>query len=114
MPKVAERTLQKSEQAIKRKRQGSEMAKRMRLLRKAKIEAVQQAVEAAGMAGEKDSRIAGRINSKLIDAARERTGIVSDTELLEFALANVALEDNFAASFRKTQGTVDPALKLDL
>jgi hypothetical protein len=32
--------------------------------------------------------------------------------LIEFALATVALEDNFAEIFRASRGKVDPQLKL--
>jgi hypothetical protein len=42
----------------------------------------------------------------------ENTGIVTDSDLIEFALASVALEDNFAESFKESRGKVDPALKL--
>jgi hypothetical protein len=38
--------------------------------------------------------------------------IEADTDLIEFALATVALKDNFAATFRKSRGKVDPELKL--
>ncbi|WP_245522293.1 hypothetical protein [Rhizobium ruizarguesonis] len=57
-------------------------------------------------------RICGRISSALVEQAKKHTGIETDTDLIEFALASVALEDKFAETFRKTRGTVDPALKL--
>ncbi|WP_246722748.1 hypothetical protein [Rhizobium ruizarguesonis] len=57
-------------------------------------------------------RICGRISSALVEQAKNHTGIETDTDLIEFALASVALEDKFAETFRKTRGTVDPALKL--
>jgi hypothetical protein len=37
---------------------------------------------------------------------------VTDTDLIEFALATVALEDNFADVFRASRGSVVPELKL--
>ena len=36
----------------------------------------------------------------------------TDTDLIEFALATVALEDNFADVFKESRGKVDPKLKL--
>jgi hypothetical protein len=44
--------------------------------------------------------------------AKRQTGIETDTDLIEFALATVALEDNFADAFRASRGKVDPKLKL--
>ena len=40
----------------------------------------------------------------LVERAKARTGIETDTDLIEFALANIALEDRFAESFKA--GTV--------
>ncbi|KQP11400.1 hypothetical protein ASF28_02375 [Methylobacterium sp. Leaf99] len=65
-----------------------------------------------GLTQAKDGRIAGRVSAALIAAAKARTGLQSDTELVVFALANVALEDDFAQVFRAVKGTVD--LDLDL
>ncbi|KQT53179.1 hypothetical protein ASG43_19355 [Aureimonas sp. Leaf454] len=65
-----------------------------------------------GLTQAKDARIAGRVSRDLIAQAKARTGLRSDTELLEFALANVALEDRFAATFRAVRGTVEPDLDL--
>lgn len=79
---------------------------------KARFEAVMKAAQHSGLLGEKSKRIGGRISPALLEQAKKHTGIEGDTELIEFALANVALDDNFGASFRKTQGTVDPDLKL--
>ncbi|HLY05421.1 MAG TPA: hypothetical protein VKR31_06710 [Rhizomicrobium sp.] len=52
------------------------------------------------------------MSSALLRQAKRRTGIDTDTELIEFALASVAREDRFAGAFRKSRGTVDPELKL--
>jgi hypothetical protein len=78
----------------------------------ARFEAVMRAAEASGLLSAKSGRIAGRVSPALIRQARRQTGITSDTELIEFALATVALEDNFAEVFRKSRGKVDPDLKL--
>jgi hypothetical protein len=87
---------------------------RMQMLKRKRerIAAVMESAKRSGLLEEKTGRIAGRVSRDLIEQAKARTGLTSDTELVEFALANLALEDNFAETFRKTQGTVDPSLKL--
>lgn len=67
-----------------------------------------------GLTSAKDGRIAGRVSADLIAAAKARTGLRSDTELVEFALANVALSDDFAQVFRDVRGTVDPDLNFEI
>lgn len=74
--------------------------------------AVMSAAEHSGLLGEKSTRIAGRISPELIERAKQQTGIATDTDLIEFALASVALDDGFGEAFRKTMGSVDPTLKL--
>jgi hypothetical protein len=79
---------------------------------KARFEAVMQAAEQSGLLGEKSGRIGGRVSSALVRQAKRQTGIETDTDLIEFALATVALEDNFAEVFKESRGKVDPELKL--
>lgn len=78
----------------------------------ARFEAVMKAAEHSGLLGEKSARIGGRISPALLEQARKQTGIQTDTDLIEFALANVALDDDFGQTFEKIRGTVDPSLKL--
>jgi len=70
------------------------------------------AAERSGLLKDKSGRIAGRVSRALIEQAKRRTGIESDTDLIEFALASIALEDNFAEVFKASHGKVDPDLKL--
>ncbi|MEI5682717.1 hypothetical protein AAAK29_31010 [Mesorhizobium sp. CCNWLW179-1] len=49
----------------------------------------------------------------LVEEAKKPTGLQSHTDLLEFALANVALKGDFSDAFRKLKGTVDPTLDLE-
>lgn len=75
---------------------------------------VMRAAEASGLLKDKSKRIGGRISPALLEQAKKHTGIEGDTELIEFALANLALEDDFASTFRTLHGTVDPKLALGL
>jgi hypothetical protein len=77
-----------------------------------RFHAVMEAAAQSGLLGEKSKRIGGRISPALLDQAKKLTGIMTDTELIEFALANVALDDDFGSTFRKNRATVDPDLKL--
>ena len=82
------------------------------LVSKARFDAVMQAAAKSGLLDEKGGRIGGRVSSALVKQAKQQTGIVTDTELIEFALATVALEDNFADVFKASRGKVDAKLKL--
>lgn len=79
---------------------------------KARFEAVMRAAEQSGLLSEKGGRIGGRVSPALVRQAKRQTGIETDTDLIEFALATVALEDNFAEVFKESRGKVDPRLKL--
>ena len=79
---------------------------------KTRFEAVMRAAEKSGLLNEKGGRIGGRVSPALVRQAKRLTGIETDTDLIEFALATVALEDNFADVFKESRGKVDPKLKL--
>lgn len=65
-------------------------------------------VKESGLLAEKDGRISGRISQKLVDSARSVSGAMSDTELIELALACLALEDNSGRVLASNWGSVDP------
>ena len=73
---------------------------------------VMKAAARSGLLKEKSSRIAGRVSPALVKQAKRRTGIDADSDLIAFALANVALEDNFAEAFNDARGKVAAGLKL--
>jgi hypothetical protein len=77
-----------------------------------RFEAVMRAAEQSGLLSEKSGRIGGRVSPALVKQAKRQTGIETDTDLIEFALATVALEDNFSEAFKQSRGKVDPELKL--
>ncbi|WP_293864268.1 hypothetical protein [Sphingomonas sp. 67-36] len=76
------------------------------------VEAVMAAAERSGLLEEKSGRIGGRVSPALVKRAKALTGIDTDTDLIEFALANVALEDGFAECFKAARGKVDPDIQL--
>lgn len=78
----------------------------------ARVEAIMSSAQRSGLLDEKDGRISGRLSATLIERAKASTGIETDTELLVFALASVALEDKFSDAFQEVRETVDPDLKL--
>jgi hypothetical protein len=51
---------------------------------------------AAGLAlDKKDGRIGGRVNSALVRRAKRKSGIASDSALIEAGLLSLATEDDF-------------------
>ncbi len=66
----------------------------------ARAERRQSIVEAAAatglLAGSKD-QVGARVPRELLKAAKKQPGITSTTDLVEYALASVALEDDFGA-----------------
>ncbi len=75
--------------------------------------AVLETAKDAGLLAGKSGRIAGRIRKQLVAAAKARSGIESDTELLEYALARVALEDDFGPKLIAREGRVPRDIDLE-
>lgn len=81
----------------------------------ARRQATMEQARAAGLLGKaKNTRIAGRVPSALVAAAKKRAGITSDTDVIEIALATLALEDDFGAKLVRRKGAVPRALDLEL
>jgi hypothetical protein len=76
-------------------------------------DAVLKTARDAGLLEGTNGRIAGRIRKQLIDAAKMRSGIKSDTKLLEYALASVALEDDFGRKLLALKGSVPKDIDLE-
>lgn len=72
-----------------------------------------EAKNAGLIGGPKDTVIRGRVSKALVKAAKKRAGVSTDTELLEVALSNLALADDFGEKFVKRKGSVDPDLDLE-
>jgi hypothetical protein len=67
-----------------------------------------------GLIGTKDKTIGGRVPSALVEAAKARSGIQSDSELLLYALSKVALEDDFGTRLLSLKGSIPKNIALDV
>jgi hypothetical protein len=77
-------------------------------------ESVLRQARAAGLLGPaKDARLSGRVAANLLAAAKKRAHVESDTELLELALARLALEDDFGAHLVERKGRISADLDLE-
>ncbi len=77
-----------------------------------RVTAVLDRARKTGLKDNKNGRVSGRVPPELIAAAQAQTGLQSDWELVEFALASIAIDDGFAQVFREIRGTVDQGLDL--
>lgn len=57
--------------------------------------------------------IRGRMTEALVSEAKKRAGIKSDTALIELALANIAMSDNYGEWLLSQSGTIDPEIDLE-
>lgn len=60
------------------------------------------------LGGQKTRILSARLDEALVAAAKRRTGIKSDTELVEVALASLAVGDDFGEWLVAQAGRVDP------
>lgn len=75
---------------------------------------VLEQARALGLLGSvKDARLSGRVSAKLLEAAKRRTHVSSDTELIELALSRMALEDDFGSRLLRRSGSVPADLDLE-
>lgn len=74
---------------------------------------VLEQARAVGLLGAaKNTRLSGRVPSELIEAAKKRAHVSSDTELLELALSRLALEDDFGARLVRRKGSISAGIDL--
>ncbi len=72
------------------------------------------AAKDAGLLGGENSHVGARVPRQLLHEAKARSGIASTTELVEYALAKVALEDDFGAKLVARKGSIPRDLELGL
>jgi hypothetical protein len=70
--------------------------------------------EAEGLLAGDNSALGARVPRLLVNRAKERTGISSTTDLVEYALAKVALEDDFGGKLVARKGSIPADIKLDV
>ncbi|MER8827773.1 hypothetical protein NKH73_06925 [Mesorhizobium sp. M0938] len=76
---------------------------------------VLEQARAVGLLGTaKDTRLSGRVPSELIEAAKRRAHVTSDTELLELALSRLALEDDFGTRLVRRKGSIPADIDLGI
>jgi hypothetical protein len=63
--------------------------------------------------GERNQVVRGRMPKALVAQAKKRTGVVSDTDLIELALANIAVADDYVDWLLARRGTVDRETDLE-
>jgi hypothetical protein len=93
----------------------SDLARRLEMETHRLVDRVLEVAKAEGLIppSDKDAKVSGRIHRGLLNAAKRRTGIESETALLEYALAKVAIEDDFGAHLAKLRGTVSKDVDLE-
>jgi hypothetical protein len=80
--------------------------KSTRELAAARNRATLESARAAGLLGVKDARVAGRVSSRLLAAAKKRASLSSDTDVIEIALQRLALEDDFGAKLVRNKASL--------
>ncbi|HWE07087.1 MAG TPA: hypothetical protein VG274_10285 [Rhizomicrobium sp.] len=75
---------------------------------------LEQARKTGLLGGVKDTRISGRVSRRLVTAAKRSAGAQSDTDVIEIALATLALEDDFGQKLVRRKGSVPRDLDLGL
>jgi hypothetical protein len=63
--------------------------------------------------GERTEVVRGRMPEALVARAKKRTGINSNTDLIQVALANIAVEDDYADWLLSRRGSVSPEADLE-
>ena len=92
----------------------SKTRKRSRASESSKLrEAMVIAQEQGLLRGERTQVVRGRMPRALVARAKKRTGIASDTDLIELALANVAVADDYADWLLSRRGVIDNEADLD-
>lgn len=81
---------------------------------KKRAQSVLELAEAQGLLeGGKGEMVRGRMPLKLVAAAKAKTGIKSDTKLIEVALANLAVADDYGAWLLSKAGSIPKDVDLE-
>jgi hypothetical protein len=84
------------------------------LVRSSKLRDAMVIAEKEGLSrGERTQVVRGRMPEALVAKAKKRSGINSDTGLIEVALANIAVADDYADWLLSRRGAVDREAELE-
>jgi len=80
----------------------------------AKLREIMVIAEKEGLLqGERTQVVRGRMPEALVARAKRRTGIHSDTDLIELALANIAVQDDYADWLLSRRGVITGEVDLE-
>lgn len=97
------------------KRGAAKPAARPKTLTAAKARFALEAARASNLlGGEKTHLLSARLNEALVAAAKKKTGIASDTQLVELALASLAVGDDFGEWLVTQGGRLKADFEIDL
>lgn len=86
----------------------------MRVRGSLKLNEVMVIAEQEGLLrGERTEMVRGRMTEALVARAKKRTGITSNTDLIEVALANIAVGDDYADWLLSRRGSMIPEADLE-
>ncbi len=66
------------------------------------------------LTGPKTLVLRSRLSPALVAEAKRKSGITSDSQLLEAALANIAVQDDYWEWLSSRRGSIDPDIDLEL
>jgi hypothetical protein len=93
---------------------GSRRRARLSTTRSSRLREVMIIAEQEGLLnGERTQVVRGRMPRALVARAKNRTGIASDTALIEIALANIAVADDYTDWLLSQRGTVPTGVDLE-
>jgi hypothetical protein len=75
--------------------------------------AYQVLMEGRKLAGARSRRLSARVDPGLIKAARQKTGIANNSDLINAALAVIAAPDDFGPWFAAQAGRLPPDFELE-
>lgn len=75
--------------------------------------AVKTIAESGRLHGLRSKRLSARVDPGLVEAAKAKSGITNDSELINAALAAIAAPDDFGAWFVTQAGTLPSDFEID-
>ncbi len=79
-----------------------------------RLASVTAMAQAAGLLTGDRGAVGARVHTALMEAAKARSGLSGATAVIEYALAKVALEDDYGPRLLALKGTVQADIDLEL